>query len=242
VPSAQPDPIVAAPGAPASATPAVATVSRWDPRIFLPRLPGLIAGLLMIGVGAALMARSGLGLGSWEILHQGIAAQLGTQMGTVSIVLGIPILAAWWPLGERPGLGTVLNLAMIGVAINLTLGFVPAATSMGQQVALSAVGILLNAVGTALYLAADLGPGPRDGLMTGLHLRFGWSIRRTRTAIELTVVVVGFLAGGTVGIGTVVFAGVIGPVVQALLRVFDREGRLSARRRASLEARGVLAE
>jgi len=112
----------------------------------------------------------------------------------------------------------------------------------GPQAALSAAGIVLCGVGTALYLAADLGPGPRDGLMTGLHLRFGWSIRRTRTAIELAVVVVGFLAGGTVGVGTVVMATTTGPMVQALLLVFDRDGRLSARRRAALAARGVLAE
>jgi uncharacterized membrane protein YczE len=217
-------------------------VSRWDPRIVLPRLPGLIAGLLMIGVGIGLMARSGLGLGSWEVLHQGISRQLGIQMGTVSIGLGIPILGCWWPLGERPGAGTILNLALIGIAVNATLGVVPAATTVGPQAGLSAAGIGLCGVGTALYLAADLGPGPRDGLMTGLHLRFGWPIRRTRTALELSVVVVGFLAGGTVGIGTVVMAMTTGPVVQALLPVFDRDGRLSARRRAALAARGVLAE
>lgn len=225
----------AAPSAPASA-------SRWDPRIVLPRLPGLIAGLLMIGVGVGLMARSGLGVGSWEVLHQGIARQLGIQMGTVSIGLGIPILACWWPLGERPGAGTILNLGLIGIAVNATLGVVPAVMATGPQAALSAAGIVLCGVGTALYLAADLGPGPRDGLMTGLHLRFGWSIRRTRTAIELAVVVVGFLAGGTVGVGTVVMATTTGPMVQALLLVFDRDGRLSARRRAALAARGVLAE
>ncbi len=162
-------------------------------------------------------------------------------MGTVGIGLGIPILLAWWPLGERPGAGTILNLGLIGIAVNVTLGIVPAATSTGPQAGLSAVGIMLGGVGTALYLAADLGPGPRDGLMTGLHLRFGWSIRRTRTAIELAVVVVGFLAGGTVGIGTVVTAMTTGPMVQALLRVFDRDGRLSTRRRTALAARGLLA-
>jgi len=210
--------------------------------VVLPRLPGLVAGLLMIGVGVALMARSGLGVGSWEVLHQGIGQILGLPMGTVSILVGLPILLAWWPLGERPGSGTILNVLLIGPTTNLVLGATSPATGLPAQVALAAVGIALTATGTALYLAADLGPGPRDGLMTGMHLRFGWSLRRTRTAMELSVVVVGWLAGGTVGIGTVVLAISVGPIVQALLRVFDREGRLSARRRAALEARGMLAE
>jgi uncharacterized membrane protein YczE len=210
--------------------------------VALPRLPGLVAGLLMIGVGVALMARSGLGVGSWEVLHQGIGQILGLPMGTVSILVGLPILLAWWPLGERPGSGTVLNVLLIGPTTNLVLGLTGPATGLPTQVALAAAGIALTATGTALYLAADLGPGPRDGLMTGMHLRFGWSLRRTRTAMELSVVVVGWLAGGTVGIGTVVLAIAIGPIVQTLLRVFDREGRLSARRRAALEARGMLAE
>ena len=196
----------------------------------------------MIGVGVALMARSGLGVGSWEVLHQGIGRILGLPMGTVSILVGLPILVAWWPLGERPGSGTVLNVLLIGPTTNLVLGLGGPVTGLPAQVAVVALGIALTATGTALYLAADLGPGPRDGLMTGMHLRFGWSLRRTRTAIELSVVVVGWLAGGTVGIGTVVLAITIGPIVQALLRVFDRKGRLSARRRAALEARGMLAE
>jgi uncharacterized membrane protein YczE len=196
----------------------------------------------MIGVGVACMARSGLGVGSWEVLHQGIAKILGVQMGTISIGLGIPILAAWWPLGERPGVGTILNLLLIGTTTNLMLGVIAPASDAVVEAVLAAVGIALCAVGTALYLAADLGPGPRDGLMTGLHMRYGWSIRRTRTAMEITVVVLGWLLGGTVGIGTVVLALSSGPIVQALLPVFDREGRLSARRRAALEARGVLAE
>ena len=181
-------------------------------------------------------------MGSWEVLHQGIGRILGLPMGTVSILVGLPILVAWWPLGERPGSGTVLNVLLIGPTTNLVLGLGGPVTGLPAQVAVVALGIALTATGTALYLAADLGPGPRDGLMTGMHLRFGWSLRRTRTAMELSVVVVGWLAGGTVGIGTVVLAITIGPIVQALLRVFDRKGRLSARRRAALEARGMLAE
>jgi uncharacterized membrane protein YczE len=216
--------------------------SRWAPRVFLPRLPGLLAGLVLFGIGIALMAEAGLGLGPWEVFHQGIARLTGLQLGTVSILVGIPVLAAWWPLGERPGIGTVLNIALIGTATNVAMGVLPAAAGLPEQLAMMLAGVVIIAIGSGLYLASDLGPGPRDGLMTGLHLRFGWTIRRARTGIEVAVLVVGFLAGGTVGLGTVVFALAIGPLVQASLRAFDREGRVSRRRRAAMEARGVLGE
>jgi len=222
--------------------PAVDTVhqpaSRWAPSVVLPRLPGLIAGLLLFGIGIAFMAEAGMGLGPWEVFHQGIARQLGVQLGTVSIVLGIPILLAWYPLGERPGVGTVLNIVLIGTATNVAMGVLPTVVGQPQQLLLMLLGVVTIAAGSGLYLASDLGPGPRDGLMTGLHFRFGWSIRRARTAVELTVLVLGFLAGGTIGLGTVVFALGIGPLVQVMLRAFDRDGRVSKRRRAMLEARG----
>jgi uncharacterized membrane protein YczE len=208
----------------------------------LPRIPGLLAGLLLFGVGIALMAEANMGLGPWEVFHQGIARQLGVQLGTVSIVLGIPILAAWYPLGERPGVGTVLNILLIGTATNVTMGVLPTVTGQPQQLLVMALGVVTISAGSGLYLASDLGPGPRDGLMTGLHFRFGWSIRRARTAVELAVLVLGFLAGGTIGLGTVVFALGIGPLVQLMLRIFDRDGRVSKRRRAMLEARGTLGE
>jgi uncharacterized membrane protein YczE len=216
--------------------------SRWSPRVVLPRLPGLLAGLIAFGVGIALMAEAGLGLGPWEVFHQGIARLTGLQLGTVSILVGIPVLALWYPLGERPGVGTVLNIALIGTATNLALDVIPAAAGLPAQLAMMLGGVVTIAIGSGLYLASDLGPGPRDGLMTGLHLRFGWSIRRARTAIEITVLVVGFLAGGTVGLGTIVFALGIGPLVQVALRAFDREGRVSRRRRAAMEARGVVGD
>jgi uncharacterized membrane protein YczE len=212
--------------------------SRWSPSAFLPRLPGLLVGLVAFGAGIALMVQAGLGLGPWEVFHQGLARTSGLQQGTVSILVGIPILAAWWPLGERPGVGTVLNIVLIGTATNVSLQLIPAAAGAAAQVAMMLAGVVTIAVGSGLYLASDLGAGPRDGLMMGLHLRFGWSIRRARTGMELTVLVAGFLAGGTIGIGTVVFALGIGPLVHVALRVFDREGRVSARRRAALEARG----
>ncbi|HET7727188.1 MAG TPA: hypothetical protein VFK54_07665 [Candidatus Limnocylindrales bacterium] len=217
-------------------TPAPLTVrDRWRPSIVLPRLPGLVAGLVLFGVGIAVMAESSLGLGPWEALHQGLARLSGLEMGTVSIVLGIPILLAWWPLGERPGAGTVLNVALIGTSTNAALAVLPTAEAVPAQLAALAAGLGLIAFGSALYLAADLGPGPRDGLMTGLHHRFGWSIRRARTAVELSVLGLGFLAGGTIGLGTVAFALGIGPLIQAALGVADREGRVTRRRRVGLE-------
>ncbi len=216
--------------------------SRWAPSIVLPRLPGLVAGLVVFGFGIALMVQARLGLGPWEVFHQGLGRLVGLQIGTISILVGIPILAAWWPLGERPGVGTVINIGLIGVATNLALGVIPPAAGTAAQLAMMLAGVSTIGIGSGLYLAADLGPGPRDGLMTGLHLRFGWSIRRARTAIELSVLVAGFLAGGTIGLGTVTFALGIGPLVQVTLRLFDRDGRVSRRRRAVLEARGTLGE
>jgi uncharacterized membrane protein YczE len=219
-----------------------APASRWSPAAVLPRLPGLLAGLVLFGVGIALMAEADMGLGPWEVFHQGIANQLGLQLGTVSILLGIPILAAWYPLGERPGVGTVLNIVLIGSATNAAMAVIPPIQGQPQQLLVMLLGVVTIAAGSGLYLASDLGPGPRDGLMTGLHFRFGWSIRRARTSVELAVLIAGFLAGGTIGLGTVVFALAIGPLVQLMLRVFDREGRVSKRRRATLEARGAIAE
>ena len=210
------------------------------------RLPGLLAGLVVFGVGIAVMAASGAGLGPWEVLHQGIASRIGMELGTVSILVGIPVLALWWPIGERPGLGTALNVAVIGPATNVALPILPRPTEAVAQLAMSAAGVILIGIGSGLYLAADLGAGPRDGLMTGLHHRFGWSIRRTRTAIELTALAGGFLLGGTLGFGTILFAFGIGPIVQALLRVIDREGRVDRSRRpdlaAELEAPGTVGE
>jgi uncharacterized membrane protein YczE len=198
------------------------------------RLPGLIAGLVVFGVGIAVMAASGLGLGPWEVFHQGIANRTGLALGTVSVLVGIPVLALWWPLGERPGVGTIINIALIGPATNVALALLPRPTEPALQLAMSVGGVLLIGLGSGLYLASDLGAGPRDGVMTGLHHRFGWSIRRARTAIEVVVLAVGFMLGGTIGLGTILFAFGIGPVVQAFLRVFDREGRVSRSRRPDL--------
>jgi uncharacterized membrane protein YczE len=214
---------------------------RFDLRVALPRLPGLLVGLVLFGAGIALMVESGLGLGPWEALHQGIAVQLGIPIGTVSVLLGIPILALWWPLGERPGLGTVLNVLVIGTSTNLAIALVPTGEAVPVQLAMMAGGVGVIAFGSGIYLSADLGPGPRDGLMTGVHHRFGWSIRRARTSIELSVLAVGWVLGGTIGLGTVLFALGIGPAIQFWLGIVDRENRVG-RRRAPLVAEGLIGE
>lgn len=217
---------------------------RFDLRAAAPRLPALVVGLVCFGLGIGLMVEAGLGLGPWEALNQGVARQFGLEIGTVSVLLGIPILALWWPLGERPGIGTLLNVVLIGTSTNAVIALVPtpADDALAVRVALMAGGIAAIAIGSGIYLSTDLGPGPRDGLMTGVHHRFGWSIRRARTAIELTVLAIGWALGGSVGLGTVVFALGIGPLVQVALRIFDREGRVGRRRRARMEAEGVVGE
>jgi len=214
---------------------------RADLRAAIPLLPALLVGLILFGVGIALMVEAGLGLGPWEALHQGIARQTGVEIGTVSILLGVPIIALWWPLGERPGIGTVLNVVCIGTSTNIGISLLPTppAEATALRLAVMAAGVVVIAIGSAIYLSTDLGPGPRDGLMTGASHRFGWSIRRARTAIELTVLVIGWLLGGTVGLGTVVFALAIGPLVQLALGVVDREGRLGSRRRDRLAREGA---
>ncbi len=206
-------------------------MDRWAPRRVIPRLPGLVVGLIVFGAGIALMAAAGMGLGPWEVLHQGIARHTGVAMGTVSILVGIPILLLWVPLGEYPGIGTILNVALIGTATNVVLPALPQPTDLPTQTAMMVAGVLTIGLGSGLYLGARLGPGPRDGLMTGIHARYGWSIRRARTAVEVSALVVGFVLGGTVGIGTLVFAFGIGPIVQVFLRVFDRESPAALRRR-----------
>ena len=219
-------------------------LERFDLRAAAPRLPKLLVGLVTFGFGIAMMVNADLGLGPWEAFHQGIADQTGLQIGTVSILLGLPIIALWWPLGERPGIGTILNVLLIGTSTNVGIELlpVPSQDALALRFLLMVGGVVVIAIGSGIYLSTDLGPGPRDGLMTGLHHRFGWSIRRARTAIEVTVLVLGWLLGGTVGLGTLVFAFGIGPMVQVTLRVFDREERLGRRRRARLEAEGVLGD
>jgi uncharacterized membrane protein YczE len=217
---------------------------RFLSRDILPRLPALVLGLIVFGTGVAMMAAAGVGLGPWEAFHQGISRLTGIPLGTVSILLGLPILALWIPIGQRPGIGTFLNVLLIGSSTNVALSLLPHPTELPLQVAQMALGVVTIGIGSGLYLGVDLGPGPRDGLMTGLHAKYGWSIRRARTIVELTVLTLGFLLGGTVGLGTVAFAFGIGPVVQWSLGIFDRSGRVARRRELRIleDAPGTLGE
>ncbi|MCI3277426.1 membrane protein YczE [Streptomyces cylindrosporus] len=185
------------------------------------RLIQLYAGLALYGASSALLVEAGLGLEPWNVLHQGLAELTGLTIGVVSIIVGAAVLLLWIPLRQRPGLGTVSNVFVVGIAMDGTLALVPAVHSLAVRVPLLLAGIVLNGVATGLYISARFGPGPRDGLMTGLHRRTGRSIRLMRTAVEVAVVVTGFALGGTVGIGTVLYAVSIGPLAQLFLRVFD---------------------
>ncbi|GAA4327266.1 membrane protein [Streptomyces venetus] len=184
------------------------------------RLIQLYAGLALYGASSAFLVRSGLGLEPWNVLHQGIAERTGLSIGMVLTLLGAAVLLAWIPLRQRPGLGTISNVLVIGMAMDATLALVPDAHGLAPRIALTVAGIVLNGAATGLYIAARFGPGPRDGLMTGLHQRTGVSIRLVRTGIELMVVATGFALGGTVGIGTLLYAVSIGPLAQLFLRVF----------------------
>jgi uncharacterized membrane protein YczE len=180
------------------------------------RLVRLHGGLVLYGVSIALMVRAGLGLDSWDVLHQGLATRTGLPMGWVINGVGVLVLLAWWPLRQRPGYGTIANVAVVGLVADAGLALLPAVSGLAIRVPLLIAAILGNALATALYVGARLGPGPRDGLMTGLAAR-GHSIRAVRTGIEASVLALGWLLGGTVGIGTVLYAVSIGPLVHYLL-------------------------
>lgn len=181
------------------------------------RLAQLYAGLVLYGVSMALLVRCSLGVMPWDVLHQGLARQLHWSLGLVTVVVGGLVLLAWVPLRERPGLGTISNVVVIGLAVNFALAVLRAPTALGSKLAYAVAGILLNALATAAYIGVQLGPGPRDGLMTGLVRRTGRSVRLVRTSIEVVVVAVGWLLGGTLGVVTVAYALLVGALVHALL-------------------------
>jgi uncharacterized membrane protein YczE len=186
----------------------------------LRRLSQLYAGLVLYGASMALQIRAGLGLDPWDVFHQGVAEHTSLSFGTVVILTGAVVLLAWVPLRQRPGVGTVSNVFVIGVAVDVTLALLPAAGSDPVALAMLLAGVGLNGVASGAYIGAGLGPGPRDGLMTGLAHRTGGSIRIVRTSIEVAVLAVGAALGGTVGLGTVLYALSIGPLVHVLLPRF----------------------
>ncbi len=190
------------------------------PRRLPRRLTQLYAGLVLYGLSMALFVASDLGVMPWDVLHQGLARHVGGTIGQWSIVVGAVVLLGWIPLRERPGVGTVSNVVVIGVAIDASLAVLPDPHLLVVRIAYATAGLVLNAMATALYIGARLGPGPRDGLMTGLVRRTGGSVRLVRTSIEVVVVAVGWLLGGTLGLATAGYAIGIGPLVQVFLPRF----------------------
>jgi uncharacterized membrane protein YczE len=184
---------------------------------FSRRIGQLLPGLVLFGVGIGLMVRADLGLSPWQVFHQGVADNAGVAMGTVTILTGIIVLLGWIPLRERFGLGTILNVALIGNVLNITLLALPDHLgSLAVRWMAMAGGVMLIALGSGLYIGAGMGPGPRDGLMTGLARR-GLHIGAVRTGLEISVLAVGWSLGGTVGIGTLAFAVSIGPLIAFFL-------------------------
>jgi uncharacterized membrane protein YczE len=202
--------------------------------VIIRRLLQLYVGLILFGVSTALMVRSDFGLNPWDVFHQGVADRTAVSLGTVVIVTGFVVLLLWIPLRQRPGLGTVSNIIVIGLTADLALWLMPDINSLPLRAALLAAGIILNGAATAAYIGARFGTGPRDGLMIGLATRARFSIRTVRTSIELTVLAIGWLLGGTVDLGTVLYAIAIGPIVHVMLPLLairsDSSGRSSRRR------------
>lgn len=183
------------------------------------RLAQLYVGLIAYGVSMAMVVEAGLGNQPWDVFHQGVARITGLSFGTVAIITGALVLLLWIPLRQRPGIGTVSNVIVIGLAVDAALWALPAPSGLPARIGLLTSGVLLNGIATGLYVGARLGPGPRDGLMTGLAAR-GYSIRLVRTGIELSVVAIGWALGGRLGAGTIVYALAIGPLVHVLLPWF----------------------
>jgi uncharacterized membrane protein YczE len=182
----------------------------------------LLVGLTGYGFSMALMVRAGLGLDPWDVFHQGLAGRTGMTIGVASAVVGVAVLLAWIPLRNRPGIGTVANVIVIAITVDAGMAVLPTPESLPVRAAMMLGAVVLNALSTVLYIGAGMGPGPRDGLMTGLVARTGLSVRLVRTSIEATVLAVGWLLGGTVGVGTVVYALGIGPLVQLIVRLTPR--------------------
>jgi uncharacterized membrane protein YczE len=200
------------------------------------RLVQLVAGLILYGITDAMILGARLGADPWDVFHQGLSRRTGLSVGTCVIVVGVVVLLLWIPLRQRPGIGTLCNVVGIGAVINVALPLMPRSPNLATSVALLVSAVVLNGVATGAYIGAGLGPGPRDGLMTGYAAR-GHSIRVVRTAIELTVVAAGFVLGGTVGIGTLVYAVSIGPLTHIFLPLLTIDPRKQGHPRA-VPARG----
>jgi Predicted membrane protein len=194
-----------------------------DEVYMLRRLLQLYVGLSLYGVSTAMFVRANLGADPWNVFHLGMGKVFALDIGTVMIVTGALVLLLWVPLRQRPGLGTVSNVIVIGLAADAALAVLGSPESLWLRSMLMAAAVVLNALATGMYIGAGFGAGPRDGLMTGIHARTGWSIRAIRTSIEVTVLIIGFFLGGSLGIGTLVYALAIGPLIQICLPWFRQK-------------------
>ncbi len=206
------------------------------------RLVYLYAGLALYGASMAMILRAGLGNMPWDVLHQGIAEHVHLSIGTVSIIVGAAVLLAWIPLRQRPGLGTVSNVLVLGIVFDLVAPHLPESPALVVAIPMMLGGIVLNAFATVMYIGARFGPGPRDGMMTGLVNRTGWSVRLVRTGLEVAVVVIGFALGGTLGVGTVLYAIGVGPLIQLFARLLGVGDAVSGHSPAPASSDVVLAQ
>lgn len=184
------------------------------------RVGQLLIGLVSFGISLAFMVRSDLGLDPWDVFHQGLAVSSGLPIGSCTILVGVVVLLLWIPLRQRPGIGTIANVILVGLSLDATLFLLGPAKTSAIRWAFLIAGIVLNGIATGAYIGAGLGPGPRDGLMVGLARR-GISVRVARTIIEVSILIAGYLLGGTIGIGTVLYAASIGPIVHVSLPFFS---------------------
>ena len=210
------------------------STSRWRARPST--LVILVLGLWLFGTGEALLVVSELGNGPWTVLAQGLTVRTPVSIGTATFIISALVLLLWIPLKERPGLGTIANAVVIAIALQVGVAFIPHPDPLALRLIFVIAGIALIGLGSGLYLTTNLGPGPRDGWMTGIHLRFGWPVARVRLGIEVTVLVIGWLLGGTIGLGTVLFALFIGPSVGWGLRLMDRGNTTRSEGSPELEA------
>ncbi|SDS03432.1 Uncharacterized membrane protein YczE [Microterricola viridarii] len=184
------------------------------------RFAQLLVGLFLYGIGIALIVRGEIGAAPWDVLTQGIAKHTGLSFGLITVLTSAVVLLVWIPLRQKPGIGTVLNALLVGPAADIGLALIPTGLDLWVRILLFVAGLLVLAVATGLYIGAHFGPGPRDGLMTGLNARTGWAIWKVRTGIELTVVTLGWILGGNVGLGTAAFAVLVGPLCQWAIPFF----------------------
>lgn len=205
------------------------------------RIAQLLVGLVLFGVGCAVMIDAGIGLDPWTVFSQGVSNLTGVGIGWIVNLTGFAVLLLWIPLRQRPGIGTVANILVVGTSLQLALPLLGTPENWFVRVAMFLAGTVLVGVSSGIYIGARLGPGPRDGLMTGLNQRFGWPIWASRLGVEASVLLTGWLLGGTVGLGTVLFAVLIGPIVHVSLPLFDRDRRAARRARRTAATAGEVA-